>query len=86
MLLTTQLSFSLSLPLLASSQSAETPCVSAKQWSIPSVYFTFFVVPPVVFLSSPFSCCFFNFSYFEFYFVSCVLFFVSSVADKDIRV
>lgn len=48
MLHTTQLSFSLSLPLLASSQSAETPCVSAKQWSIPSVYFTYFVL---------YSCC-----------------------------
>lgn len=48
---TTQLPFSRSLPLAASSQSAETPCVSAKQWSIPSVYFTFFfvvVVPPAV--------------------------------------
>lgn len=66
MLLTTQLSFSPSLPLLASSQSAETPCVSAMQWSIPSVYFTF---------SSCSSCCLslillfycFPISYFKFY-------------------
>lgn len=28
------------LPLLASSQSAETPCASTKRWSVPSVYFT----------------------------------------------
>lgn len=70
---TTQLSFSLSLPLPASSQSAETPCVSAKQWSIPSVYFTYFccsscrlslsLIP--LFLFSPLC-----FSYFMLYSIS----------------
>lgn len=45
------------LPLRASSQSAETPCVSAKQWSIPSVYFTYFCCSSCCLsLSSLFSC------------------------------
>lgn len=42
---------SLSLLFLTSSQSAETPCVSAKRWSIPSVYFTYFCCSPCLSLS-----------------------------------
>lgn len=33
---------------LSSSQPAETPCVSAKQWTIASVYFTYSAFPPAV--------------------------------------
>lgn len=61
------LMLSLSLLFLISSQSAETPWVSAKRWSIPSVYFTYFCCSPCLSLSLipifPVSL----FSYFMFY-------------------